>query len=142
MKKFIKGNKNILFFRRTFLTKYRLLICWLTFKDVKIGKGSFINGKVFFTRNHSFVAGKNLILSRGCHMAANIVVGDNVLIGPNVGFVGGDHRIDGIGDTPIRFSGIVGFDTITIKDGAWVGYGSIVMAGVTIGKVPSLPQDL
>ncbi len=134
MKKFIKNSPRILYFHRTLLTKYRLLKCWLTLKDVKVGKGSFIHREVFFTRNHKVVAGKNLILSRDCHMGANINIGDNVLIGPRVGFVGGDHNIDGLGDTPIRFSGIEGYKSITIMDGAWIGYGSIIMAGVTIGE--------
>lgn len=120
--------------RRDILTKFRLFICWITLKDVTLGKGSFLNKHVFFSRRHKFVAGKNLIASRYIHFGSNLQIGDDVLIGPYASFIGGDHKIHGTGDTPIRHAGIKEYKLTVIEDEAWIGHGSIIMAGVRIGK--------
>lgn len=126
-------NKLILL-RRSFLSQYRLFKCKIGLKDVKIGKNPSINENVYFTRRHKVVAGDNLLISHGAQLSSNLIIGDNVMIGPYAAFVGGEHKFDGIGDMPIRSAGVKEYKTTTIEDDAWIGYGSIVIAGVTIGK--------
>jgi len=120
--------------RRRVLTSYRLLKCKLGLRDVKVGKNASINENVHFTRRHKVRAGKNLLISRNAHMASNLQIGDDVMIGPYATFVGGEHIVDGIGDMPIRQSGVDDYKLTIIEDGAWVGCRSIIIAGVTIGK--------
>ena len=55
------------------------------------------------------------------------------MFGPRVGLVGGDHKIDHT-DKIIKDTGRDDFLIITIGDGAWLGYGAIVLHGVTIGE--------
>lgn len=120
--------------RRILLTKYRLLKCKISLKDVEIGKGSYINEDVYFTRRHKVTAGKNLLIQRGVQLASNVTIGDNVMLGPFVAFVGGEHKFEGIGHDSMRHSGIQEYKTTIIEDDVWIGYGSIIIAGVTIGK--------
>ena len=56
------------------------------------------------------------------------------MIGPYVAFVGGEHKFEGIDGESMRFSGVQEYKLTTIEDDAWIGYGSIILAGVTIGK--------
>ena len=57
-------------------------------------------GKNFFCGHGCFVASKNIIsignnfyMGNNCHLASNLTTGDNVMLGSNVAFVGGDHKI-------------------------------------------------
>lgn len=52
-------------------------------------------------------------------------------IGPRVTLVTGTHRID---PTGLRSAGDGYAKDITIEDGAWIGAGSIIIGGCTIGK--------
>ncbi|HEG44170.1 MAG TPA: hypothetical protein ENH94_09000, partial [Phycisphaerales bacterium] len=53
----------------------------------------------------------------------------------NVAIVGGDHRFDIVG-IPSRFTGRDGMKEMvtTIEDDVWIGFGSIILAGVKIGR--------
>jgi acetyltransferase-like isoleucine patch superfamily enzyme len=61
-----------------------------------------------------------------------IRIGKNVEIAPNCAFYPYDHGIDSemlISQQPLRTKG-----GISIGDGAWLGFGVIVLDGVSIGK--------
>ena len=120
--------------RRIILTNYRLLKCKLSLKDVKVGHSCYINEDVYFTRRHKVRAGDHLLLQRGAQLASNINIGNNVMIGPYVAFVGGEHKFEGIGSQSMRHAGVQEYKLTTVEDDVWIGYGSIIMAGVTIGK--------
>jgi len=60
----------------------------------------------------------------------DIVVGDEVLIGPNVQLLTADHPLD----AALRRGGWESGRPITIGAGAWLGGGAIVLPGVTIGE--------
>jgi acetyltransferase-like isoleucine patch superfamily enzyme len=69
-----------------------------------------------------------------CVVQCDIRIGRNVLIAGDVAFVGrNDHRFDVIGktiwDSPRGVSQVT-----TLEDDVWVGYGAIVLSGVTIGR--------
>lgn len=69
----------------------------------------------------------------GCLIGPKVELGAYVMLGPRVMIVGDDHVFD-IAGTPIIFSGRpLKRDTLIDRD-AWIGAGSIVMAGVTIGR--------
>jgi acetyltransferase-like isoleucine patch superfamily enzyme len=54
------------------------------------------------------------------------------MVGPSVKIVGNDHIFSIVG-TPIIFSGRPVFKRTIIGDDAWIGAGSIILAGVNIG---------
>jgi len=55
------------------------------------------------------------------------------MIGPRVAIVGRDHLFTKPG-TPIIFSGRPELPSTEIGDDVWIGYGAIVIAGVSIGR--------
>ena len=91
---------------------------------------------------HIFI-GEQTIINKNCTMMDEnqIHIGDRVLVAPNVQFYTATHPIN----FDERFvenwnedSGELFFRTkalpITVEDNAWIGGGSIILAGVTIGK--------
>ncbi len=82
-------------------------------KNISIGKGSFINTEVRF----------------GCP-GAKVIIGDEVAVGPRVSFETTSHGLvhqEGKGRGSI-------YEDIIVEDGAWIGAGSTILLGVTIGK--------
>lgn len=70
----------------------------------------------------------------GCSVQCDIRFGNHVLIAGAVAFIGrNDHRFDVVGktiwDSPRGIAQVT-----TVEDDVWIGYGSIVMSGVTIGR--------
>lgn len=77
-------------------------------------------------REYSFCA-------KGCLIGPKVELGAYVMLGPRVMIVGDDHVFDKIA-TPIIFSGRPEKRNTLIDRDAWIGAGSIVMAGVTVGR--------
>lgn len=78
--------------------------------------------------------GDRVQLGPRCVVQCDIKFGNDVLIAGDVAFVGrNDHCADVVGktiwDSP---RGIP--ELITIEDDVWIGYGAIVLSGITIGK--------
>lgn len=64
--------------------------------------------------------------------AAPIIIGSKVMIAANCALYPYDHGI--APNIPIYKQPLQSKGGITIKDGAWLGFGVIVLSGVTIGK--------
>lgn len=67
---------------------------------------------------------------------AHIYIGNNVMFGPNVSIVTGNHRIDVIGKYMIDVKEKKKSDDqdVIIEDDVWVGMGVIILKGVTVGR--------
>lgn len=68
-----------------------------------------------------------------CHIAAKAKIGKYVMFGPRVAIVGDDHRMDQVG-VPMIFSGRPEQKMTVIESDVWIGYGAIIMSGVTVGR--------
>ena len=68
-----------------------------------------------------------------CVITAKVRIGRYALLGHRVAIIGDTHSFD-IPGTPIIFSGMPEPKLTIIEDDAWVGFGSIIMSGVTIGR--------
>jgi acetyltransferase-like isoleucine patch superfamily enzyme len=55
------------------------------------------------------------------------------MFAPRVAVVGADHRYD-IAGTPMTFSGRETLKKTVVEADVWVGYGAILMAGITVGR--------
>jgi acetyltransferase-like isoleucine patch superfamily enzyme len=88
----------------------------------------------FFKKN-SISVGDFVFIGARAHVYANVTIGNFVMLASNVAIVGGDHRFDIVG-VPIRFTGRDGMEELMtiIEDDAWIGHGSIIMAGMKIGR--------
>ena len=78
--------------------------------------------------------GHRVQFGRRCKVQCDAHFGNNVLIARDVAFVGrDDHRIDVVGAT-IWDSPRGDTKRTVVEDDVWIGYGAIILAGVTIGR--------
>jgi chloramphenicol O-acetyltransferase type B len=109
----------------------------------KIGKNFHSGRNVIMWAKDGISIGDNCYIGRNSQIESNLKMGNYVLIANNVAFVGKyDHNYLEIGKTIIKSSQIRDTDyewkgrnqyTI-IEDDVWIGYGSIIMSGVTIKR--------
>jgi acetyltransferase-like isoleucine patch superfamily enzyme len=103
---------------------------------------SFGRGTIFYAPNKIEI-GENVYIGKYCSIETDVKIGDNVLIANNCGLIGKyDHNFKQIG-VPIKNSDWIGdinynFKgknlSITIENDVWIGFGSIVLSGITIGR--------
>jgi acetyltransferase-like isoleucine patch superfamily enzyme len=80
--------------------------------------------------------GNNVFIGDGSIITTVVPVkiGNNVMFGPEVMLIGGDHKITEIGQ-PMSLVKDLGLNSpITIEDDVWLGARTIVLKGVTIGE--------
>lgn len=90
-----------------------------SFKNISIGRKVFIGGYAYFRSTHS-----------------QIQIGDNVLFGPGVYILGGNHIFDVPGKLMTELSKSddhIDSDVI-IKNDVWVGARATILSGVTINE--------
>jgi maltose O-acetyltransferase len=61
-----------------------------------------------------------------------IIIGNNVMMAPNVGIIAANHRFDRT-DIPMKLQGIEE-NCVIIEDDVWIGYGAYILSGVKVGK--------
>lgn len=136
-------NSNIRPGRSIIIHRMRLPLNYIRVFLIKIFKANYINTNGFLRipfktqiwspcKDISF--GDRVQLGKNCIINCNISFGNNILVAQNVSFVGRkDHNFEIVGkyiwDSPRDDS----FKTY-IEDDVWIGHGSIVLAGVNIGK--------
>lgn len=112
-------------------------------RNITFGKTStFGRGTVFFAPNR-MVIGENVYIGKYCTLEADIEIGNDVLVGNNVGLIGKyDHDYNCIGKS-IKDSPWIGDKDyqfkgkelrIIVEDDVWIGYGAIIVSGVHIGR--------
>ena len=120
-----------------------LLLVKVMFRKCTIGKGFHAGLRVRIWGRDKVVIGRNFYIGRDSFIETDVIIGDNVMFGNRVALVGRyDHhyQLPGvpirlapqIRDADYKWKGI-GLVT-TIENDVWVGYGSTVMGGVTIGE--------
>jgi acetyltransferase-like isoleucine patch superfamily enzyme len=78
-------------------------------------------------------AGPYSFINFDCLVGPKVKIGRYTMLAPRVAVVGGDHVYDNC-RKPVIFAGRPPEMPITrIGDDCWIGYGSIILAGVTIG---------
>jgi acetyltransferase-like isoleucine patch superfamily enzyme len=128
----------------SFLIKlHDLYLINFKFRKYNIGKNFHAGRNVFFWAKNNITIGNNFYIGRNSQIECDAEIGDNVIIANNVALVGKyDHNYEQIG-VPIRLASQIrdnnyswkGLQSkIIIEDDVWIGYGSIIMSGVRIGK--------
>ncbi|WP_165750061.1 acyltransferase [Cellulophaga sp. Z1A5H] len=115
----------------------------IKWKKYTIGENFYVGMRVHLWAKDKLVIGKNFYIGRDSQIEADCIIGDNVIFGNNVAIVGKyDHHYQQIG-VPIRMASRIRDESYTwkgltsktiIEDDVWVGYGAIIMSGVTIKK--------
>ncbi len=79
--------------------------------------------------------GNNVFVGSGAYFAADLKIGNNVLFGPRVTILGGDH-IFGIVGKSVRFLKPKGNEnslSVLIEDEVWCGANVTILKGVKVG---------
>lgn len=106
-------------------------------QKAKIGKTSKIHPTVILRQGERIEIGENCLLNHNNVLQAGkefakIKIGNFVHTGANVMIFAFNHCLDDP-DTPSILQDYYDAD-VTIEDDVWVGAGSVILAGVTIGK--------
>jgi galactoside O-acetyltransferase len=82
--------------------------------------------------------GDECFINAGAHVSGDVRIGDRVMIGPDVKLLSGRHLFNLPGRQPryLRASAEnpEQLDTLRVEDDVWIGAGSIVVGGVTVGQ--------
>lgn len=116
---------------------------YIVWHKYNIGKGFHCGRGVFVWGRDKIEIGKNFYIGKYSTIETNCVIGDNVIIANHVGIVGKyDHNYQQVG-VAVRMAECIrdknyswkGIDNVTyIGDDVWIGYGAIIMSGVTIAN--------
>lgn len=108
-----------------------------------VGKSLHIGARFTVWAPDAVEFGDNVYIGKDVLIECNARVGSNVLVANRVAFVGKlDHDFRAVG-IPIRFSPWVGDELnvntdarkpVVIEDDVWVGFGAILLSGVTIRR--------
>lgn len=127
-----------------FIKKFRdFLLVRLVWRRYSIGPGFHAGRGVVLWAPHSLSIGENCYIGRHSQIECDAEIGNNVLMANQVAFVGRyDHHYQHVG-TPTRLAVQIRdahYDwkgatmKVTVKDDVWIGYGAILLSGVTIGE--------
>lgn len=96
-----------------------------------VGANAYIEPPFFCDYGSNISFGDNVYLNFNCVIldSARVTVGDNVLFAPNVQIYTATHPID----HRVRQSGLELAKEIKIGSDVWIGGGSILCPGVTVG---------
>lgn len=119
---------------------YLYTIKWRAYS---IGKNMYVGLRVNLWAKQTLTIGDNFYMGRDSQIETDCIIGNNVILANKVAIVGKyDHHYQQLG-VPIRLASRIrdehytwkGLDNLTtIEDDVWIGYGAIIMSGVTIKK--------
>jgi len=92
-----------------------------------------VNRKVDVASGKRVTVGNNCALGPGMVIIGDVVVGDDLMSGPDVVMISYNHRVD---DTsrPMRVQGASESRPVVIGDDVWIGMRAMIMPGVTVGS--------
>ena len=120
-----------------------LYLANIKWKKYQIGKNFHAGRNVVIWAKGMIEIGNNCYIGRNSQIECNVKIGNDVLIANNVAFVGRyDHHYQQIGRS-IRLASQVRDEDYSwlekdrhtiVEDDVWIGYGAIILSGVTIKK--------
>jgi chloramphenicol O-acetyltransferase type B len=124
------------------ITKARdLYLVKIKWRRYVIASGFHAGARVRLWARKTLIIGKHFYIGRDSQIETDCIIGDYVIIGNKVGIVGRyDHNYQETG-VPVRIAESIrdenynwkGLSSITrIGNDVWIGYGAIIMGGVTI----------
>ena len=96
-------------------------------KTINIEKGAE------FGRGTGISIGDNSGIGVNCVVRGPLVMGSDIMMGPNVRIMTGKHNTERT-DIPMRLQGFLPNKQVTIGDDVWIGDGVIILPGLNIGK--------
>lgn len=102
-----------------------------TLIDGKVGEHFRLIPPFYTDHGRNIRIGDRVFINQNCtfYSLADIVIGDDVLIGPNVSLIASAHPV-----APSQRRAYLVGKPITIGKGVWIAAGATVLGGVTIGE--------
>lgn len=129
-------NRSSLYYIKVLLNVFRnLLNFYIRYPYVQYGKNVHVQWNVeFFSADKKVALGDNVGINSGTVISSNLKIGNDVLIAPRCGLINrGEHTYEVCGQT--IFDGPrARSEDIIINNDVWIGYGSTILGGVTIGE--------
>jgi len=111
--------------------KVRYLLCRRMFR--KCGRDVNVEHGADFGFGTTIEIGNRSGIGVDAWIRADLVIGDDVMMGPQAVIYGRYHKYDRT-DIPMMNQGMGEFDPIVIEDDVWIGIRVIILKGVRIGK--------
>lgn len=113
---------------------------WFQKRKIKnLGENSEIRPHCTILGTDNVTIGKNVIIPPGTTIStfpgnidSQVVIEDDVLLGPNVAIYSSTHRFDDP-EVSVKLQGY-SHGITTLKKGCWIGINSVILPGVTVGK--------
>jgi acetyltransferase-like isoleucine patch superfamily enzyme len=102
---------------------------------ISVGKNAIMNFNSSYFSIKTIKLGDNVFIGNNAYLNADLVIGKNVMFGPNCSIIGGDHLFGVLGKS-VRFLKPIGKENekeIIIEDEVWCGASVIINKGLTIG---------
>jgi acetyltransferase-like isoleucine patch superfamily enzyme len=133
---------------RRLQTKVKVLACRPVLTH---GAGLHVGARTRIWAPSHVRMGNQVYVGKDVHIEANCRIGNYCLIANRVAIVGRhDHDFSAVG-FPVRFSPWVGSkrfpsqyadEEAVIEDDVWLGYGTTLLTGVTIGRGSAVTRDI
>lgn len=113
--------------------QFRALVCRQIFRSA--GRNVNVEHGAYFGSGRLIEIGDNSGIGVDCHVPADIRIGRDVMMGPEVLVIGRNqnHRFDDL-DLPMRLQGYADSPPVVIEDDVWLGARAIVLPGIHIGR--------
>ncbi|HEX3689693.1 MAG TPA: acyltransferase [Solirubrobacteraceae bacterium] len=92
-----------------------------------------IGRDVYLSSGSEVSIGHRSGLGRGCRVYGGLIMGEEVMVGPDVAFLSENHRFDNL-DEPIGWQGFTERKPPQIGDGVWIGLRATILAGKVVGE--------
>lgn len=110
---------------------FRALLCKGIFE--KMGKGVNIEHGAFFGSGADIQLGDYSGLGLDCRVMGPLIIGKNVMMGPEVMIFTSNHNINRT-DIPMIKQGNTDKKPVVIQDDVWIAARAIILPGVTVGR--------
>ena len=110
----------------------RMLLLPNRYKFISVGRGFYMGSGGLVQRN-SIKIGHYSFIGNDCHLASKVDIGNFVMLASQVSIVGGDHEFGKV-CTPMIWAGPGNNRKVVIDDDVWIGHGTIILHGVSIGE--------
>ncbi len=106
--------------------------------DLSIGNNVYIGKNCCISAIYNLTIGSNIYIGKNVTIEVEGSIGDNTIIANNVGIIGKKDHDYSTSTTPIFHAKTVREDRVlsapvSIGEGVWIGFGAIILSGVTIG---------
>lgn len=106
-------------------------------ENITVGNNVYVGHNSYIKAYHmnELKIGDHSWIGQSCflHSAGGLTIGKAVGIGPFVKILTSEHDDDGDLDRPIIFKNLK-FAPVELKDGCDIGFGAIILPGVTVGQ--------